>query len=140
MVTFADGVTPLQELHSHLNGYCGEHEDLNACLNRVRALVEELMPLEPPEQEPPSMPSDEYLARAAKILAPVFVANEWTWRRNADDAVPGEMEIETNLRDLAKTVIDDKAEWATSGRLVARIFNWSDRIKPDVRLGLEIVE
>lgn len=45
MVTFPEGTTPLQELHSHLNGYCGEHEDLNACMKRVRELVEELLPL-----------------------------------------------------------------------------------------------
>lgn len=45
MVTFPEGTTPLQELHSHLNGYCGEHEDLNVCMRRVRELVEELLPL-----------------------------------------------------------------------------------------------
>lgn len=44
MVTFAENVTPLQELYAHLNGYCGEHEDLNACLKRVRELVEGLLP------------------------------------------------------------------------------------------------
>jgi hypothetical protein len=50
MVTFPEGTTPIQELYSHLNGYCGEYEDLGSCLHRIRELIEELMPEKEPER------------------------------------------------------------------------------------------
>jgi len=137
MVTFPEGTTPLQELHSHLNGYCGEHEDLNACLRRVRELVEELMPLEA-KQEPPKMPSDQHFTYAAHVLAPVFRENGWKWAMPSGELrVPTAAEITKTLCMLAG-MVHENGERAGTGRLVAFEHRWTDA-DADVRLGLEIM-
>lgn len=97
------------------------------------------------EDEPkPLMPSDEHFARAAKILAPVFVANGWEWKRSwPTSRIPTESEIEEALRDLAKNIVDgfsDGVDWSASGRLIARSFSWREGGEVEIRLGLEILE
>jgi hypothetical protein len=137
MVTFPEGTTPLQELHSHLTGHCGEGEDLSACFNRVRELVEALMPEDWNEEAtPPPMPSDAHFRYVAGILAPVFASNGWLWNEGDGFHVPSAAEIEQGLRDQAASVADG-ADWCASGRLLARVMTWraNDR---EIRLGLEI--